>query len=105
MDGKGENITPPPATNNRRRFTFFCGEWLRQEKGMVKDSAYVKYDTILRKHILPKLGGCFPLGISTQVVERFKQERRDGELSVKTIWDILTVLRSILKYTAGQYPG
>ena len=105
MDGKGENITPPPATNNRRRFTFFCGEWLRQEKGMVKDSAYVKYDTILRKHTLPKLGGCFPLGISTQLVERFKQERRDGELSVKTIRDILTVLRSILKYAAGQYPG
>ena len=47
------NNTPPPATNNRRRFTFFCGEWLRQEKGVVKDSAYVKYDTILRKHTLP----------------------------------------------------
>ncbi len=99
------NNTPPPVTNNRRRFAFFCEEWLRQERGKVKESTYVKYDTILARHVLPKLGGCFPLGISTQLVERFKQELLDDALSVKTVRDILTVLRSILKYTTGQYPG
>lgn len=56
------NNTLSPVTNNRRRFTFFCEEWLCQEKGKVKDSIYVKYDTILRKHILPKLVGAFRWG-------------------------------------------
>ena len=76
-----------------------------QEKAKVKESTYVKYDTILKKHILPSLGGCFPLGINTQLVEEFKKELLAEDLSVKTVRDILTVLHTILKYTAGQYPG
>ncbi len=95
---------PVPATNNRHRFTFFCEEWLQWEKYKVKESTYVKYDTILKKHILPKLGGCFPLGISTQLVEQFKQELLDEGLAAKTVQDILTVLHTILKYTAVQFP-
>ena len=96
---------PQPVTNNRHRFSYFCSEWLLLEKGKVKESTYIKYDTMLNKHILPKLGGCFPLGISTQLVERFKQELLDEGLSAKTVRDNLTVLHSILKYTAAQFPG
>ena len=96
---------PVPVTNSRHRFAFFCEEWFRQEKEKVKESTYVKYDTILTKHILPKLGGCFPLGITTQIVERFKQELLSEGLSAKTVRDILMVLHTALKYTAAQYPG
>ncbi len=96
---------PLPVTNNRRRFAFFCEEWLRMEKGKVKDSTYVKYEAILRNHIQPRLGGCFPPGINTWLAEQFKQELLAGGLSAKTVRDILVVLRSILKYTASQYPG
>ncbi len=96
--------TPVPAAN-RHRFAYYCGEWLRLEKGQVKESTYVKYDTTLTKHILPRLGGCFPLGITTQLVERFKQELLEEGLSPKTVRDILAVLHMILKYTAAQYPG
>ena len=71
---------PIPVANNRHRFAYFCQEWLRLEKGKVKESTYVKYDTILNNHILPKLGGCFPLGITTQLAERFKQELLDPEI-------------------------
>ncbi len=95
--------TPVPVAHNRHRFAFFCQEWLRLEKGRVKESTYGKYDTILTKHILPKLGGCFPLGITTQLAEQFKQELLGEGLSAKTVRDILTVLRSILKYTASQF--
>ena len=99
------NNTPLPVTNNRHRFAFFCEEWLQLEKGKVRESTYVKYDTILAKHILPKLGGCFPLGISTQLVEQFKRELLQAGLSAKTVRDILMVLHTILKHTASQYPG
>ncbi len=96
---------PAPAVNDRRRFASFCEEWLRLEKGKVKESTFAKYGTVLKKHILPKLGGCFPLGITTRTAELFRQELLDEGLSAKTVRDILTVLRSVLKYTAAQFPG
>ena len=61
--------TPLPASGGRRRFTFFCEEWLRLERGKVKESTYVKYDTMLKKHVLPKLGDCFPPDITTRLIE------------------------------------
>ncbi len=97
--------TPLPVSGSRRRFTFFCEEWLRLERGKVKESTYVKYDTMLRKHVLPKLGGCFPPNINTRLIERFKQELLDEGLAAKTVRDILTILHTILKYAAAQYPG
>ena len=96
---------PIPLTNSRHRFAFFCEEWLRMQKSQVKESTYVKYDSTLRCHILPKLGGCFPLGFSAQVAERFKQELLEEGLSVQSVKNILMVLHAILRYTAKQYPG
>ena len=96
---------PLPAAGSRHRLAFFCREWLRQEQGKIKESTYVKYDIMLTKHILPKLGACFPLGVSTQLIDQFRQELLDEGLSLKTVRDILTLLRSILKYTAKQFPG
>lgn len=96
---------PVPAANNRHRFAYYCEEWLHLEKGKIKESSYVKYDAILKNHILPKLGGCFPPGITSPLVEQFKQELLEKELAVKTVRDILAVLHTILKYTAAQFPG
>ena len=47
---------PVPSANSRRRFSFYCDEWLRLRKPKVKESTYIKYDTALIKHIKPKLG-------------------------------------------------
>ena len=99
------NNKPLPVTRQRHRFVFYCEEWLQMERSRVKDSTYVKYDTILQNHILPKLGGCCPAGITSQLAEQFKQELLEQGLGVKTVRDILTVLHSTLKYTAAQYPG
>ena len=99
------NNTPLPVTRRRHRLAFYCEEWLRMERGRVKDSTYVKYDTILQNHILPKLGGCCPQGFTSPLAEQFKQALLDQGLGAKTVRDILTVLRSILKYTSARYPG
>ena len=37
-----------------------------------------KYDTALIKHIKPKLGGCFPMGITTGLIDGFTEERGTG---------------------------
>lgn len=97
---------PLPSSNSRRRFAFYCDSWLQKRKTNIRESTYTKYDTILEKHIKPKLGGCYPLGITTGVVDGFTKELLDGDgLSVKTVHDILTVLHGVLKHTAAQLPG
>ena len=97
---------PLPSANSRHRFAFYCDEWLRLRKTKIRESTYIKYDTILEKHIKPKLGGCYPLGITAGLVDDFSKELLDADkLSVKTVHDIWVVLHGILKYTAAQFPG
>ena len=97
---------PVPQSSAHHRFAFYCDEWLRLRKNKIRESTYVKYGTILEKHIKPKLGSCFPLGITTDIADKFANEllHEDG-LAVKTVHDILVVLHGILKYTAAQLPG
>ena len=95
---------PLPTAGSRHRFAFFCDEWLEAGKGRYKESTFVKYQTMLEKHIKPKLGGCFPLAFSDAMMERFTNELlSEDELAPKTVKDILVVLRSILNYTAKRF--
>lgn len=95
---------PLPAAV-RCDFSFYCGEWLRMQHISIKESSYVKYDTILKCHILPRLGNCSPSDINTQLTEQFRAELLEEGLSAKTVRDVLMVLHAILKYTANQFPG
>jgi len=95
-----------PATGNRHRFSFYCDEWLRMKRTRVKDSTYIKYESILENHIKPRLGGCFPLALSTSLIDTFTSELLfEAELAAKTVKDILVVLRSVLDDTAKQFSG
>ncbi len=99
------NSGPRPTSGNRHQLAFFCEEWLRMQKSRIRESTYVKYDSALRCHILPKLGGCCPPGFSTQIVESFKAELLEEGLSAQSVKNILIVLHSVLRYAAEQYPG
>lgn len=80
---------PTPQTGTRHRFAFYCDEWLHLRKSKIRESTYIKYDTVLEKHIKPTLGGCFPMGITTGVVDDFTRELLfEDELAVKTNADI-----------------
>lgn len=84
-----------PQNGNRHRFGFYCDEWLRLRKSKVRESTYIKYHTALEKHIKPKLGGCFPSGITSGVADDFAQELLfEDKLAVKTVYDILVVLHA-----------
>ncbi|MBS6396750.1 MAG: site-specific integrase [Clostridiales bacterium] len=97
---------PVPASGSRHRFAFFCDKWFEAGKTRFKESTCVKYQTMLEKHIKPRLGGCFPLAFDDALVEQFAYELLfEEELSPKTVKDILVVLRSILNYTARRFPG
>lgn len=95
-----------PQETGRHRLSFYCDEWLKLQRVKVKESTYVRYDTILERHIKPKLGSCFPLSLCDSLIDNFTQELLHvKKLSAKTVKDILVVLRSVLKYTAKQFPG
>lgn len=98
--------SPLPQAGTHHRFAFYCDEWLRLRKSAVRESTYIKYSTVLERHIKPRLGGCFPPGITTGTVEDFTQALVWEEgLAAKTVRDILTVLRGVLQYAAKDFPG
>lgn len=93
-------------TNSRKRLSFFCDEWLASCKTKVKESTYIKYEAILRKHIKCKIGDCYPRTLSESLIDMLTEELLfEDELSPKTVKDILIVLRSILKFADKRYPG
>ena len=88
-----------------RKFASYCGEWLDAARERVKPATYVKYQSVLKNHILPLLGDCCPGAITTETVKRFSEHLlREEHLAPKTVRDILTLLRSLLRYTARQLP-
>lgn len=98
--------TPPPQRGCRKSFSVYCDEWLHSRRQYVKDSTYVKYDTILNRHIKPKLGSIYPFAFTTGLIESFSRELLCLEgFSPKTVKDILVVLASILKFAEKQHPG
>lgn len=86
----------------KKNFGAFCDEWLILSRSRVKESTYVKYHTIVTNHIKPKLAKLFPQNLNTVVIEEFSHDLLIEGLSVKTVRDILTVLRSVLKYCRRQ---
>lgn len=100
LNGKVTTCSDP-----QHRFSFYCDEWLSLRKPKVKESTYIKYDSALRNYIKPKLGSCFPTGITSGLVNNFAEElRAEKHLAPKTIHDILAVLQGIIKYTATFFP-
>ena len=87
----------------KQNFAFYCDEWLRNSRSRIKESTYIKYDTILECHIKPKFGACNPSMITTGALELFSNELLNKEaFAPKTVKDILVVLRSVLRYISKQ---
>lgn len=97
---------PHTGGGTRRCFSSYCDEWLKINRSKVKESTYVKYLSMLDKHIKPKLGNYYVQSLSSVLIEQFSYELlSENGLSPKTVRDILTLLRSILKYVSRQLPS
>ena len=91
--------------SNKHRFGYYCDEWLKTSKSKIKESTYVKYESVVNRHIKPKLGGCYPQGLTTSLIDAFTSELLDATgLAPGTVKTVLVLLRSILKYTQ-KYAG
>lgn len=95
-----------PTERRKQRFSYFCDEWLLLHRDRVKQSTYVKYGNVIRKHINPRLGD-YPVNVlNSLLIEEFSHSLLFEEmLSTKTVKDILVVLRSIVDYTGKELDG
>lgn len=90
-----------------------CGDaalrWLAGKRLKVKDSTYARYQNLIDNHIIPDLGKRVVSELSNGILEQYVEQllhqgRKDkrGGLSAKTVSDILTILKAILKYMGKQ---
>lgn len=72
--------------------------WKENRRKVVKHSTYCAYSLIIKTHLLPTFGDS--VLITETKVQEFVFEKIESGLSVKTVHDIVAVLKSIGKYGA-----
>lgn len=63
-----------PGVGGRRCLASYCDEWLQLNRSKVKESTYVKYLSMLEKHVKPKLGSYYIHSLSSLLVEQFSHD-------------------------------
>jgi len=84
--------------------------WLENSKFRLKESSYVKYYNLIRRHIKPFLGGYTLSDITSTVIKNFVGKKLSTEankaencgLSGKTMRDILSIIKSTLNYAKDE---
>ncbi len=99
----GRDIIPP----NDLYLRDICEFFLIHKQITVKRSTLLHYKGLIKSH-LSELGSCRLSELSSTVIEKYSHNlllsgRKDGVgLSVKTVRDVLSLLRSVLKYAVDQ---
>lgn len=91
--------------NSCKSYESWLWEWLSTKRSSVKESTYIRYNNMIRNHIIPELGK-YPIDkVGTSLMENFIQNklrsgRLDGRggLSSKTTADILIIIKESFKY-------
>jgi integrase len=93
----------------RLSFSAAAARWLVGLGLRVKPSTEARYAWLLRRHILPRLGGLKLDKLTTGQIENFTKEkltngRLDGRggLAAKTVRDMLSVVKSVLSFAARE---
>ena len=63
-----------PGVGGRRCLASYCDEWLQLDRSKVKESTYVKYLSMLEKHVKPKLVSYYIHSLSSLLVEQFSHD-------------------------------
>ena len=97
------------TAENTQRFDNILDTWLESKKIRLKKSSYVKYYNLINNHIKPSLGHCILTDISSAVlnsyiIEKYETGKRNepGGLAEKTVKDILTVIKSVLRFGRNE---
>lgn len=99
-----KKLEPAENTADSELFSEIALEWLEHVQLQAKESTGNKYERILNKYILPVYGKkkteCITYDLIESECNRLLQYggKKENGLSPKTVSDILSVLRSILKF-------
>ena len=74
--------------------------WLEYKRPFVKDSTFAAYALTVQNHIVPAFGESCELPETD--VQQFVLQKLANGISVKTIKDILIVLKMVMKYGVKQ---
>lgn len=81
-----------------KNIRYIANAWKEYKQHFVKQSSMAAYLLLLNKHILPEFGDCTEL--PEHEVQSFVLRKIKGEISAKTVKDILIVLKMIVQYGA-----
>ena len=91
-------------THHSDQFGSVATQWLEDIRLQVKESTYNKYRNLLESYILPEIGDMLLCGISQEIIKSHCDSLllRGGQgktgLSAKTVSDVLSVIRSVLRF-------
>lgn len=80
--------------------------WLYEKKGTVKHSTYIKYKNLLDSYIIPNIGEMNLSSLSYEHLSNLiltlleKAGKKNNGLSEKTVSDIITVVKSVIKHAS-----
>ena len=83
-------------------------DWLAKQKSQIKESSYVKYQNLIAKYLIPQIGELQSQELTSERLEIFCKTllssggRHHSGLSAKTVSDILSVTRAILRFSASK---
>lgn len=104
------NFSQRPGELSQDTFGQVTRQWLLAMRPQIKESSYVKYQSLVENHILPQLGEISLAKLTTDSMEQFvHRELTQGRvadrkgLSPKTVRDILSIIRQIFHFAEGQH--
>lgn len=86
----------------RQKFGIVCDEWLEYKKMRIKESTYANYKFKITNYLKKDFGDRNLKEIVNTNLNRYIEELQ-FKLSSKTVKDITTILKSILKYAERKY--
>ena len=81
------------------KFELFSSMWIEEKRKVIKYSTYCAYLNILKSKINPFFS---KEGLNQSALEQFIQKIKETSLSQKSIKDIFTVLKMIIKFLAKE---
>lgn len=86
--------------NSTTNFATVAAFWKADKKQYVKTSTYATYCLLVRCHLVPELGG--RTDVTEEDAQALVNRKLAAGLSRKTVRDIVTVLRMILRFAARR---
>lgn len=81
---------------NKKTIKEIAMAWSADKQQYVKKSTYAAYMLMLENHLLPSFGNSCTL--TEQEVQQFVLQKLDSGLSLKTVKDLLIVLKMVMKF-------